>query len=99
MCGLKCAEVWLLCGMILRRTVPAARSLEQVVEEARAAFCQQALMRWVVGGEGKTMEYHTQQDASATTLTLNPKHILSIYNLNPIHEKGEPVSTDPRPLD
>ena len=48
----------------------AVRSLEQVVEEVRAAFCHQALMSWVVGGEGKTMEYHTQEkdivrDASA----------------------------------
>ena len=77
MCGLKCAEVWLLCGMILRRTVPAARSLEQVVEEARAAFCQQALMRWVVGGEGKTMDHHTQEkdivrDASARQIDPKP---------------------------
>ena len=43
--------------MITRGTVQAVRSLEQVVEEVRAAFCHQVLMSWVVGGGGKTMEH------------------------------------------
>ena len=50
--------------MIIRRTVQAVRSLKQVFEEVRAAFCHQALMSWVVGGGGKTMEYHTQERAT-----------------------------------